>query len=134
MDHNEDQILDQEPKQETHVTPQEPEQAIPQEAPQEVHPEVSEEPETPVSTEAEPVRKASPFADSPYVMDHSKAEPVPGITMTNASPKSERKQRRLLRQAVSAVLVLALVLGSCAVTAAMVNGTRISCMRLSFPS
>jgi len=122
MDHNEEQILDQEPKQETPETPQEPQQAIPQEAPQEVHPEVSEEPETPVSTEAEPVRKASPFADSPYVIDHSKAEPVPGITMTNASPKSERKQRRLMRQAVSAVLVLALVLGSCAVTAAMVNG------------
>ena len=66
-------------------------------------------------------RKESPFADSPYIMDHQKTEPTPGFTMPAPEEKPKKKGSRIWRSVVAAVLILALVAGSCALTASMVN-------------
>ena len=74
-------------------------------------------------SQAEPARKNSPFADSPYVTTHREPEITPGYTMPAAgSKKSEKRSGWLWKKAIAAVLVVALVAGSCCVTAAMVNG------------
>ena len=76
-------------------------------------------------------RKESPFADSPYVMNHQ-PEPnpyrntyVPPVPpqYPPQNPKKVRKanSRKVWKTVLSAVLVLALVAGSCGITAAMVN-------------
>lgn len=66
-------------------------------------------------------RKESPFADSPYVMNQRKTEYTPGYTMPAEPPKAEKKKGGIWKSVISAVLVLALVLTSCAVTAELVN-------------
>ena len=67
-------------------------------------------------------RKESPFADSPYVMEH---EPVfkPGYTVPPADkkPKTQKKRGNVLRRVVAAILIVALVGGSCGLTAHLVN-------------
>ena len=81
-------------------------------------------------------RKESPFADSPYVMNHQPRKeqshtydppqngyvpPVPPRQVPQ-KPKIRKHARKLgLRRILSAVLMLALIIGSCAVTAALVN-------------
>ena len=82
-------------------------------------------------------RKESPFADSPYVMNHQPPRqeqpradyapqsgyvpPVPPQQIPR-KPKIRKHAPNLrLRRVLSAVLVLALVIGSCAVTAALIN-------------
>ena len=65
-------------------------------------------------------RKVSPYADSPYVMQHAPAvEPVTAKPKKAPRPKKERKP--LWRNVLAAVLVLALVVSSCWVTATLVN-------------
>lgn len=68
-------------------------------------------------------RKESPFADSPYVMDHQKTEPTPGYTMPSPEekPKNKKKCCSLWHRVISALLVVALVAGSCVLTASVVN-------------
>ena len=74
-------------------------------------------------------RKESPFANSPYMMNHPQPEsadyrqqytyvpPVPP-----QKPKKEKKSgRRVWKTILSGVLTIALVAGSCGVTAALVN-------------
>ena len=66
-------------------------------------------------------RKESPFADSPYIMERTKTEYTPGYTMSQEPAKAEKKKGGVWKTVVSAVLVLALVITSCAITAQMVN-------------
>ena len=82
-----------------------------------------------VQTAAEPVpveppkpaaKQESPFADSPYVMNHQQTPVTPGYTIPAEKPA--QKQSGIWKTVISAVLVLALVITSCAVTAEMVNG------------
>ena len=80
--------------------------------------DIPAEPEAPV--QPRPVRKASPYADSPYVMQHtSEVEPVYEKPRKAARPKKDRKS--VWKPALAALLVLALVISSCCVTAALVN-------------
>ena len=73
-------------------------------------------PEEPVAAEPQQSpEKTSPFADSPYVMNHPPVEAKP------LSQKPEKKSDGLWKKVVSAVLILALVITSCAITAEMVN-------------
>ena len=68
------------------------------------------------------VRKESPFADSPYVTAHKAPEITPGYTMPRPEGgKSAEKSGKLWKRILAAVLVCALVAGSCGITAAMVN-------------
>ncbi len=109
-------------------------------------PESAPEPEAPV-VEIPPVqsapysgagvgRKESPFADSPYVMNHQPQQEQPRTYQPPQSgyvppvppqqiprkPKIRKYAPKLgLKRALSAVLTLALIIGSCAVTAALVN-------------
>ena len=83
---------------------------------EEIISEFAEEPQQP-REETDTIRKASPFADSPYEM---KFEYEPQITP--AKPKKVKKAhpgrgKRIL----AAVAALALMAGSCGVTAAIVN-------------
>lgn len=68
-------------------------------------------------------KKESPFADSPYVSVHREPEITPGFTMPRAEdPKPKNRHRgKAWTRVVAAVLVLVLVVGSCGITAAMVN-------------
>ena len=67
-----------------------------------------------------PVRKVSPYADSPYVMNHAPvAEPVRVPPKKVSRPKKEKKP--FWKPFLSVILVLALVAGSCCATAALVN-------------
>ncbi len=66
-------------------------------------------------------RKESPFADSPYIMEH---EPQfkSGYTMPPVQkPDKVKKERKGLRRAIAAVLALVVVGLSCGLTAALVN-------------
>ena len=98
----------------------------------EVIPAAEETPaaDIPMEPAAEPVpaeqpqtepRKDSPFTDSPYVMDHQPAQATPGYTIPNEKGKQDKKQGGVWKTVISAVLVLALVITACAVTAEMVN-------------
>ena len=66
-------------------------------------------------------RKESPFADSPYVMNHQKTAYTPGYTIPAEPSRQDKKKGGIWKTVISAVLVLALVITSCAVTAEMVN-------------
>ena len=90
------------PQDETLITPQETENAY--EAPAEaenVH-------ETPV----EPVKKVSPYADSPYIMNHVYEQPA---------KKKKKAAGKFWKRALCTVLILALVAGSCVITAGVVS-------------
>ncbi len=63
-------------------------------------------------------KKISPFADSPYVMNH----PEPVINAPQEAPKPKRKPRKALKAILSCVLVVALVATGCFLTAYSVNG------------
>ena len=70
-------------------------------------------------------RRESPYANSPYVMNHQNEqsqEPRWHPTYEEPKPKKQKKQRKGLgKKIVAAVLALALVAGSCGITAALVN-------------
>ena len=98
-------------------------------------PEASEVTEPQSEPESEPVtayrglgagRKESPFADSPYVMNHlPKEETVcseeQAAQAEMPSVPKKRKHRGVGRRILAWVAVLALVAGSCAVTAYSIN-------------
>ncbi len=67
-------------------------------------------------------RKESPFADSPYVMNDSPVQSrsyVPPVEPPK--PKQKKKTGKVWKKVVAAVLAVALVAGSCGITAAVVN-------------
>ena len=68
-------------------------------------------------------RKESPFADSPYVMRHQprREEPVRPVYREPEQPRKEKKSGGIGRRILAAVGVLLLVIGSCGVTAHLVN-------------
>ena len=68
-------------------------------------------------------RKESPFADSPYVMRHHvyREAPVQPVYRAPEPTRKEKKGSGLGRRILAAVGVLLLVVGSCGVTAHMVN-------------
>ena len=81
-------------------------------------------------------RKESPFADSPYVMNRQPRQeqprayqPIQNGDVPPVPPRQIPRKPRIrkhapnmkLRRVLSAVLTLALIIGSCAVTAALVN-------------
>ena len=72
-------------------------------------------------------RKVSPFADSPYVMQHDvrPETAASGYTAPQFPPKAEKKPARsggkLWKRIVCALLIVGLVAGSCGITAAQVN-------------
>ena len=71
-------------------------------------------------------RKESPFADSPYVMRHQAPRqeperPVPPVFPSAEPERKEKKPRRLGRRLLAAATALLLVVGSCGVTAHLVN-------------
>ena len=85
-------------------------------------------------------RKESPYANSPYVMNHPprQAAPVQPREEKPAAPRKKKKKKASVqRSALSWVLILALVIGSCAVTAGLVNArweNRLSAMESAFGS
>lgn len=94
---------------------------------------VSEEAEeTPAEAAAEPEaqpyvgngagRKESPFADSPYVMNHhqQQTEDVPPQAPP-VSKKTSKSGNKVGKRVLAAVLALSVVAGGCGITAAMVN-------------
>ena len=80
--------------------------------------ETEESPAAPENTESTPAKKASPFADSPYVVYE---EPASNGS-TCPSPKKEKKHGNFGRAILSGLLILALVAGSCGLTAVALNG------------
>ena len=67
-------------------------------------------------------RKESPFADSPYIMNHQAYEPQqPAYSADPAPEKPKKKGAKVWKGILCAVLALALVAGSCGVTAAVIN-------------
>ena len=68
-------------------------------------------------------RKESPFADSPYVIQHKRAEQEPDAPVyrkTEYVPEKKRKSR-LGRKILACVAALAILAGSCGLTAGLVN-------------
>ena len=61
-------------------------------------------------------RKESPFADSPFVMNHTDHENVAPV-----EPRKKRKSGKFWKGLLVAVLTIALVAGSCGITASVVN-------------
>ena len=123
MDNYENEIPTTE---ETPVVPEQiPETSVPENAPVQETPAAAEAPVSPVEEAEEPTpvsrQKESPFADSPYVMEHQKTPITPGYTMPAASDPKPEKKNSIWKTVISTVLILALVLTSCAVTAEMVN-------------
>ena len=70
-------------------------------------------------------RKESPYANSPYVTFHQNEQPQEpqwDPPYEEPKPKKQKKQRKGLgRKILAAVLAVALVAGSCGITAALVN-------------
>ena len=72
-------------------------------------------------------RKESPFADSPYVMKHEppKAESRPGVAFNPpeppVKPRAQKKSGKVWKKILAGALAVALVAGSCGITAALVN-------------
>jgi len=75
-------------------------------------------------------RKESPFADSPYVMNHQQQSHRPPNTYVPPVPPQQppvkpKKPRKMIGKAwktvLCAILALAVVAGSCGITAALVN-------------
>ena len=100
--------------------PQEPiiEESIPEE------PIIDESvPQEPVAQEpvAEPIApKASPFADSPYVME-APASTQPQAPTAASKPRKKGRGRKVLKTLLASVLIVALVAVSCGFTAFCVN-------------
>ena len=115
---------------------EQPEQEL---VPQAAEAEETEQTEQPVAAPREPEaeqpqgktgpgRKVSPYADSPYVMEHQpvyRPEPV-----KKAKEKKQKKQKapgkplgKTLKGAIAAVLAVALVGGACAVTLTVTNNS-----------
>ena len=134
MENYENNELYQEP------LPQENEKQEPEMAPVAQEPEAEPLYHQPVSqpySGAGVGRKESPFADSPYVMNHQAQQPrqpdpnayrcgstyVPPIpTQPPVKPKKQKKKRgKGWKTALCAILALAVVAGSCGITAALVN-------------
>ena len=88
------------------------------ELPEEVPAQSPVVPEEPVQPPV--ARKASPYADSPYVMHHTPAaEPV--TEKPKKAPRPKKESKPVWKPLVAAVLILALVVSSCWVTATLVN-------------
>ena len=74
-------------------------------------------------------RRESPFADSPYVMNHQQAyrpqntyvPPVPPQQPPVKPKKQKKKSGKGWKTVLCAVLILAVVVGSCGITAVLVN-------------
>ncbi len=81
------------------------------------------EPEPTVCYSAGRGRKESPFADSPYVMQQPREEyRYQPQTEPPAKPKKAKKQRKpVWKPLLAALLVVALVAGSCLITAYSIN-------------
>ena len=86
-------------------------------------------------------RKESPFANSPYVMQNAPRQAAPEQPRVEEQPAPVRKKKKkkpaVQRGALSWVLILALVIGSCGVTAGLVNAkweNRLSAMESAFGS
>ena len=102
-----------------------PETAFSDEIPAE-EPAVIEEPipQEPTAYQTDPTvyrgagtgRKESPYADSPYVMQHQAPAEAP-----QKQPKPKKHRRGPGRKLVAALLVVALMAGSCCITVAVVN-------------
>ena len=78
---------------------------------------IAQESEAPEATvEPAPVQP-SPFADSPYIMEEPESPVQEEIS--DPQPKLEKKKRtgKILRTCIAAILVIALVVGSCGATA-----------------
>ena len=121
MENYENEELRQEPE----YTPPQPRQEEPQPYP--------EQPAAPQTYSGAGVgRKESPFADSPYVMNHNQTQyqyqrptyvpPMPPEQPPVKKPREKKTRNgRGLRTALCIVLALAVVAGSCGITAALVN-------------
>ena len=85
-------------------------------------------PESTPQTSPEPVaapqsKPLSPFANSPYVMNHQ-AFQVPGEEPTHAKEKpSKKRSRKVWKALLSCILVAALVAGGCGITAFCINNS-----------
>ena len=69
-------------------------------------------------------RRESPFADSPYVMNHQPGRyQAPPEWQPAKAPKQKKKKagRKVWKPVLAGVLTLALVAGSCGITAAVLN-------------
>lgn len=91
--------------------------------------------ETPMNTQEEPApaeiqenetyrnagagRKESPFADSPYVMNHEST--YTNVPPTSSKPPKAKKKGKVWKPIVAAVLAVVLVAGGCGITAFCVN-------------
>ena len=64
-------------------------------------------------------RKESPYADSPYVMNHQPQPPR--WEPPYEAPKPKKQHKGFGKKILAAVLAVALVAGSCGITAALVN-------------
>lgn len=86
---------------------------------------------------AENLHRESPFADSPYVMNHQEHRGRYETPYEVPKAPKQKKSGGFWKKAVSVALTIALVAGSCAVTAAVVNQRweeRTSKMNESFTS
>ena len=66
-------------------------------------------------------RKESPFADSPYVMNYKTEEPRYHVPPVEPPKPKQKKTGKAWRTVLAAVLAIAVVAGSCAFTASVVN-------------
>ena len=66
-------------------------------------------------------RKESPFADSPYVMNHSPEQPRYYTPPVEPEKPKKKTSGKVWKKVVAAVLAVALAAGSCGITAAVVN-------------
>jgi len=76
--------------------------------------ELTEEEEIPEQSKA--AKKVSPYADSPYLINHPIQEPVKPQKL-----KKEKKKVGIWKKALCAVLALAVLAGACIATGAVVN-------------
>ena len=68
----------------------------------------------------EVIKKPSPFADSPYVMNHDSTYHYVN-TQNVKTPKTKKTSGKAWKRIIAAVLVLVLVAGSCGITAGVLN-------------
>lgn len=66
-------------------------------------------------------RRESPYANSPYVMHPSHTAPEPRQEMPKKQPRPQKAKGSAGKAVVAVCLAIALAVGSCAVTAALVN-------------
>ena len=85
--------------------------------PKEETPVAHEEQTTDYEPSTESVGKVSPFADSPYVMNHTYQSATEGAP----AKKTKKNGRRSWKGFLCAVLTVALVISCCTVTASVVN-------------